>query len=204
MTNRMNRGRDRLEIQVFLILTLARISNWNRRHEGLRIGMLRVFEHAGPWTHFDNPAQIHHTDIVADAFHDGHIVADEQKGQTQFGLQFHHQIQNLRLHRHIQRRNGFVCDDQLGVQGQSARNRHPLTLPPGQFVRETPHETAGQFHPVKQHLDPLLDVCAFQRAKVMDRFGHLIRQDHLRIKRRKRILKDHLHIAPRVPQLIMI
>mmetsp|Transcript_22885 Transcript_22885/g.38328 ORF Transcript_22885/g.38328 Transcript_22885/m.38328 type:complete len:434 (+) Transcript_22885:3121-4422(+) len=201
IARRVNRRRDRLEVQVFLRLALARIGDGNRLHQCLGIGMLRVLEHAGARAQFDDPTQIHHTHMVADAFDHGHIVADKEERQTHLGLQFHHQVQHLRLHRHIQRRHSFVRDDQLGVQRQSASDGHPLALPTGQFVREAAHEAARQLHPVKQHLDALTPLFAFEHAKVVHRLGHLIGQLHLGVQRGKGILKDHLHIDPRGAQI---
>ena len=64
-----------------------------RLHQRLCIDVLRVFKHLHARPKLDNPAQIHHPDIVADPFNHRHIVRDKQIGQAQTGLQFHHQVQ---------------------------------------------------------------------------------------------------------------
>ena len=67
-------------------------------------------------------------------------------------------------------------------------------------MRIAPHEAARQLDPVEQHLDPFAHLGPLQRAEIMDRFGHLLGQRHLRVERGKGILKDHLHVAPRLAQ----
>ena len=68
-------------------------------------------------------------------------------------------------------------------------------------MREAAHEAAWQFHTVKEHLNPFGDRLAFERAVVVDGFGHLIGQLHLRIERREGVLEDHLHVEPGIAQL---
>jgi hypothetical protein len=89
--------------------------------------------------------------MMADPFDHGHVVADEQKAQAQIGLQFHHQVQHLGLDADIQRADGLVRDDQLGVQRQRAGDGDALALATRQLVREAAHEAARQFDPVEEH-----------------------------------------------------
>ena len=44
--------------------------------------------------------------------HQPEIVRDEQVGQLQSLLEIHQQVDDLRLHRHVQRRDRFVGDDE--------------------------------------------------------------------------------------------
>lgn len=44
--------------------------------------------------------------------HHGEVVRDEQVGHALFPLQVLQQIQNLRLHRDIQRADRFIADNQ--------------------------------------------------------------------------------------------
>jgi hypothetical protein len=45
-------------------------------------------------------------------------------------LQLAQQVQDLRLHRHIERRGRLVADDQLRAHRERARDREPLRCPP--------------------------------------------------------------------------
>ena len=75
--------------------------------------MLWIFEDLVTRADLHKTAKIHHTDIMADAFNYGHVMADEQIGQAKFNLQFHHQVQHLGLDRNIQRADSLVSDDCL-------------------------------------------------------------------------------------------
>ena len=46
--------------------------------------------------------------------------------QPHLRLQILHQIQHLGLNRHVKRRNRFVTDDELWVQGQGSGNSYAL------------------------------------------------------------------------------
>ena len=52
-----------------------------------------------------------------------------------FGLQARQQSQNLRLHRHIQRRGRLIGNQQLRLRGHRHRNHRPLPLPARQLKR---------------------------------------------------------------------
>jgi hypothetical protein len=51
----------------------------------------------------------------ADVAHHRQVVADEQVGQALLALQVLHDVQHLRLHRHVQRRGRLVADQELGL-----------------------------------------------------------------------------------------
>ncbi len=63
--------------------------------------------------------------------HDIEIVRDEQQRRIETRLQRSQQIQNLRLHIHIERGDGFIANDQRRFGRQRSRNRHALTLSAG-------------------------------------------------------------------------
>ena len=62
--------------------------------------------------------------------HDAQVVRDEQVGQPELGLQIQQQIQDLRLHRDVQRRDRLVGDHQARVERQRAGDADALALPP--------------------------------------------------------------------------
>ena len=86
----------------------------------------------------DNAAEIHHADAARHVPDHGEVVADEEIGEAELVLQVAHQIEDLRLHRDIERRGRLVADDELGFRGQRARDRDPLPLAAGKFVRKFP------------------------------------------------------------------
>lgn len=77
---------------------------------------------------FRNAAQVHHRDAVGDVSDDREIVGDEQIGKAMSTLQVLHQVDDLGLHGHIERRDRFVGDDKSRVDGNSASDPDTLTL----------------------------------------------------------------------------
>ncbi len=63
------------------------------------------------------------------------IVRDKQHGGTGVAAQFIQQIENARLHRHIQRAGGLIGDDKRRLQRQRNGDQHPLFHAAGELVR---------------------------------------------------------------------
>jgi hypothetical protein len=47
-------------------------------------------------------AEVHHAHAVADVLHDGEVVRDEDHGEAVPGLHVLEQVEDLRLHRHVE------------------------------------------------------------------------------------------------------
>ena len=73
---------------------------------------------------FDEAAEIHDRDAVADMRDHGEVVADEDIGQPEVALQIGEQVEHVGLDRDIERGDDLVADDQAG---RSARARAMLT-----------------------------------------------------------------------------
>ena len=69
-------------------------------------------------------------------------------------LQVLHQVYDLRLYRHIQRRNRFITDDEIGFGGKGPGNPDPLPLSAGKFVRIAGGMFRIQPHLQQQFLNP--------------------------------------------------
>lgn len=108
-----------------------------RGQQGLSVGVFWRGEHFVGGGLFDHLPQIHHTDPVRDVADYADVVGDKQKGQAEFGLKRFEQVDDLRLDRQVQGRNGFVTYDQLRVHHESACDPDPLALPSGKLVGET-------------------------------------------------------------------
>ena len=84
---------------------------------------------------FDDAAVLHDDRSVGEITNDRKIVRDEQVGQTEPVAQIFEKVDDLRLDRDIQRRNGFVTYDDLGLERQRAGNGDALPLTTGKLVR---------------------------------------------------------------------
>ena len=72
----------------------------------------------------DEPPEIHHADAVGDVRDHREVVGDEEVGEAELALQVLHQVQDLRLHRDVERRGRLVADQEIRIARQArARSR---------------------------------------------------------------------------------
>ena len=60
-------------------------------------------------------AEVHDRDLVAHVLHDREVVRDEDQREAVLALHVFEKVQDLRLHRDVQRGYRLVADDELGV-----------------------------------------------------------------------------------------
>ena len=131
-------------------------------------------------------------------------MADEQIGHAKFFLERGEQVQNPRLHRHIQRRHAFVGNDQIRLQGQRACDADALALTAGKFVGIPAQVTVGQADALHQVGGAGAVVGGRADAVDHQRFGDQIAHPQPRIQRCHRVLKHDLHAPPQRQQLIAV
>ena len=78
---------------------------------------------------------MHDGDAVADVFHDPQVVRDEEVGQLELALEVLEQVDDLRLNRHVQGRNGLVGDDEVRVDRERPRETDSLPLAARKLMR---------------------------------------------------------------------
>ncbi len=89
-------------------------------------------------------AALHHRDAIADLRRHAQIMGNEQHRQAEPRFEVFKQVQNLRLHRHIERRDGFVGDQDFRLERQRAGDADALPLAAGEFVRIALHGAGVQ------------------------------------------------------------
>ena len=112
----------------------------------------------GPLGRLDDLAEVHDHHPVGDVAHDVQVVRDEDVGEAEVALQVLEQVQDLRLHRDVERRDRLVADDQLRVDGERARDADALALAAGELVREAVVVLGVQADDLEQLLDAALDL----------------------------------------------
>ena len=98
--------------------------------------MLRIRKELGSGSDLDDLALPHHREPVADLCCDLQIMGDEEHGEVQLVLEAGQELQYLRLHRHVQRRYGFVGDQHVRIERESAGDADTLALSAGEFMRQ--------------------------------------------------------------------
>ena len=92
----------------------------------------------------DDRAEIHDGDPVGDVPDDREVVRDEEIGELEVVLQRLEQVEDLRLDRHVERRDRLVGDDEVRVDGERARDADSLALAARELVRIARRRVRGQ------------------------------------------------------------
>jgi hypothetical protein len=65
--------------------------------------MCGLLEHLGGWAVLDDSASVHDGDPVGDSCHNPEVVRDEDDGHAELFLETHEELEDLGLHRDIER-----------------------------------------------------------------------------------------------------
>ena len=131
-------------------------------------------------------------------------MGDEQHRQPLSRLQLGQQVQDLRLHRHIQRGGRLIGDQELRPIGQRHRNHHPLPLPARQLVRigGQPFLGIADADLQKKRQRPLPRRLALQRLMQREALANLPLNRMQRVQAGHRLLEDKADvIAPHPAQI---
>ena len=133
--------------------------------------------------------------------HDREVVGDEQHREAEFLLQILQQVDDLRLHRDVERADRFVADDQVGIGRERAGDADALALAAGEFMRPAANRIPRQPHLVHQAGDPRFQIGGILRhAEIADRFRQDVAHPHAGVEAAVGILKHHLHAPPQRAQ----
>ena len=128
-------------------------------------------------------------------FHDGEVVRDEDQREIERANEVGEEVEDLRLDGDVEGGDGFVGDDDLGVEGEGAGDGDALTLSAGELVRVFLHVARGQAHLAHELGDAGGDLGRRTYAVDEQRLGEGREDRHAWIKRGERILEDHLQVA---------
>jgi hypothetical protein len=102
---------------------------------------------------------------VGDALDHGHIVADEEEGEPEVGLEVHHQVEDLRLTETSRAETASSAMMSLGSSASARAMGDALALAAGKLVGEAAQEGAGQLHAVEEVRDAVLEFGAAGDAR---------------------------------------
>ena len=158
--------------------------------------MPRIAEELGRGSKLDQPAGAHHGDAIGEVVHHRQVVRDEDVGEVERLAQVEEQVQHLRLHRDVERRDRFIQQQQFRAQRERPRDADPLALAAGEAVRvaaQEPDIEADQRHHLLHALKALVRV-----ADLVDheRLADDVVRRHARVERAEGVLEHKLHLAP--------
>jgi len=89
----------------------SRFKLWHSRDQSLRIRMLGLADDGFGVCHFDDFAQIHDHNPVAEVFDYGQVMGDKEKSYTVLLLQTLQEVDDLGLNRNVQGANWLVTNE---------------------------------------------------------------------------------------------
>ena len=92
------------------------------------VGMHRICEQHLAGRDLDQVPRTHDRDAIRHVVHHREVVGDEEIGQSELALQVLQEVEHLRLHRYVQGGHRLIAYQQLGIQGESARDADALAL----------------------------------------------------------------------------
>src|SRR6266702_4290632 len=116
-------------------------------------------------------------------------MGDEEIAEAEPLLEVEQQVDDLRLHRHVERRYRFVADDEVRLQRQRARDADALSLAAGKFVGETVATRTRQTDHLQQLADAIVAGGARQTARDVERLRDRVLRAHAGIERILWVLK---------------
>ncbi len=119
--------------------------------------MLRAVEDIVDAAGLHDLALAHHQHLVGGGRDHAHVVGDHDDGGFQLLLQVAHDVEDLRLHRHVERGGRLVGDEKIGAAHRRHRDHHALAHAAGKLMRVLPHAVAGfrDAHEVENFQCPL-------------------------------------------------
>ena len=164
----------------------------DRRQQGLGIGVVRALEHVVGRPDLHHPAEVEHHDAVGQVADDAEVVADEQVGHVLALLQVGEQVEDRRLHRHVERGGRLVADHDPGVAGKRAGDRDALFEPARQLGWAHRQIALREPHRLDQRQEPVLELVTAVAAQLGQGAGDQLAHRMAAVERRIGILEDDL------------
>ncbi len=170
-----------------------------RAQQPFRIRMPWRSQHFRHRTFLHDSSGVHHRDATRNLRHHSQIVRNEKHRKPQLPPQFREQLQNLFLHRDVQRGSRLVRDQDARASRQRHRDHHPLPQSARKLMRILPRapRRISQRRAFQCFERPPVNFTfASPRLVHANRFFHLRADAQHRIQRRHRLLKNHGDLAP--------
>src|SRR5579864_2978782 len=184
----------------------AGVDSRHRAEQRPGIGMLRAFEDLLGGSLLDDLARVHDEHALAQAGDDSEVVGDENDRRTGLLVEVAQQLEDLRLHGHVECGRGLVGDQQVGLVREAHGDHGALTHPATELMREVV-DTALSIRDT--HLPEQIDAPAFNivvgdLVVGVHRLVDLITDAEHRVQRAQGVLEDHGDVATAdVPELLL-
>ena len=131
-------------------------------------------------------------------------MGNEEHGQVTLFLQFHQQVDDLRLNGYVQCRDRFVAEEEFRVNGQCSRDTDTLTLAAGELVNVTHCMLGVQTYHIQQFQNQTFFLFfVFCQTMNADTFRNDVIYFLMWVQRCVWVLEDHLHLFGEVKAFLL-
>ena len=113
------------------------------RQQQLGVHVQGGLEHGFRGAVLDDPAAVHHVDLVRDVARAREVVRDVEEGDLLALLELADEVEDPEPDRHVEHRDRLVREHDLRLDGKRAGDRHALALTARQLVRVLPGHVGG-------------------------------------------------------------
>ena len=167
-----------------------------RLQQHARVRRARVAVKVIALRHLGDGTEVHDGDPVGQKADDREVVRDQQDGEAQTVSQVVEQLQDGRLHRHVEGRDGLVGDEQAWLDGQRPRDGDPLPLSTGELVGVAVEGLGRHADEAHQLAAAGFDLVSRHEPVHAQQFGQDVAHREAGVQGRGRVLEHHLHRAP--------
>ncbi len=155
-------------------------------------------EDLGRGARLDDLAPLHDRHPVGQIGDNTHVVGDEQDPGVDAVAEVAHEVEDLGLHRDVERGRRLVGDQEPRIERQRLGDHRPLPLPSRQLVRVGVEAALGirDLHQLEQFDRPLVGGAGRHRLMAAEHLGDLEADRVDGIERGHRLLEDHRDLAP--------
>lgn len=179
---------------------LGRVGHRCRGEQRLRVRVLRRGEQLGGRGLFDDPPQVHHRDAVRQVLHGREVVGDEQAAEAAVALEVREEVEDGRLHGHVERGGRLVGHQQVGGDRQRTGDRHPLALATGQLMGIAVRDLGPQTHLREELVHPARGLGAVRQTVQPQRLRDDLTYRHPGVEGGRGVLEDKVEVLPQGPQ----
>ena len=154
--------------------------------------MSRVLQHRLDGPLLNEAACVEDADAIAHLRNDAEVVADEEHGGRELGLELSDEVEHLRLDRRIEPCGRLVENEELRVLRERNRDHDPLLHAARELMRIARHNArgVGDLHP-PECLERAVGRFAAGGAQHRERLGNLCADAHARVQSGAGALVDH-------------
>ena len=177
---------------------VVRLEVGSRQPEQPRVGMPRLVVESIGRPLLDDLPGVHHSGVRARLGDDRQVVRDEHEREAELVRQVRQELEDLRLHHHVERSRRLVREQDARVAGERHRDRRALAHSPGELVRIAPRPLGLDPDRLEQLADAGRRLLARGVPVELHRLGDLLADALDRVERVHRALEDHRDVLPAV------